>query len=1193
MKSILYKILFFLFPVLFFSCRQHSQLFRLVSSEQSGIKFNNKIVESDSINPIDVTNIYNGGGVGVGDFNNDGLQDVYFTGNMTSNKLYLNKGKLQFEDITNAAGVGGNGKWCRGVSVIDINNDGWMDMYVCASMDHNPEVRKNLLYVNQGADKKGVPVFKEMAAAYGLDDTTHTTMASFFDYDNDGDLDVYLVVNQILPSVNPSTFRPKITDGTFPSTGRLYRNDWDSSFKHPVFTNVTQQAGLTIEGYGHGVNIADINKDGWKDIFVTNDFLSNDLLYINNHDGTFTDKAASYLKHTSANGMGNDVIDINNDGLSDIIELDMNPGDNYRKKMMLGSSSYQTFQLNDFFKYQYQYVRNSLQINQGPRINENDSVGDPIFSDIGFYSGVSETDWSWCPLVADFDNDGLRDLVVTNGFPKDVTDHDFIAFRQESSPIAPESNTLAQIPEVKLHNYAFRNSGNCRFDEMSNDWGLNKPSFSNGAAYADLDNDGDLDMIINNINDEASLYENTLMNSGSKKEHYLSVQLNGDALNLNGLGAWVELYYGGNIQAYEQTPYRGYLSSIQMNPHFGLGTTTLIDSLVVKWPDGSKELIRNVAVDQTIKISRKNAKDNYSWQLPATAQESVFKEVTGKLGVRYEHSQKDCIDFNIQKLLPHKLSEYGPSLAAGDVNGDGLDDIIVGGNSSFGTKALLQMPNGSFLQRPISNTIESGDAYFQDMGTTLFDADGDGDLDLYISRGGYECKGNTDIYQDQFFINDGKGNFTIDSIAIPRNLTSKSCVRAVDYDKDGDLDLFVAGRVNPWNYPKAVSSCIYRNDSKNGQVKFTDVTNAVAKDLNNIGLVCDAMFTDFDNDGWLDLVIAGEWMPVSFLKNNKGTFENITERTGIEKQVGWWNSITGGDFDNDGDIDYVIGNMGQNSFFKASAQYPVSIYAKDFDNNDSYDAILSLYLPTSQDDPSKKEYPAPTRDDLVKQIIGMRSRFQNYKSYATATMDQVFKKEQLDNALILKANDFASCYCRNDGNGKFTLVPLPFKSQLSALNGIVADDFNGDGNLDLVINTNDYGTDVTVGRYDALNGLMLKGDGKGNFTPQTIQESGIFIPGNGKALIKLKGNGGNYLMAAGQNRGPLKIYELKKELNNISLKPDDVSAEIIYQDGKKQRREFNYGSSFLSQSARFISIDKNVKTIVVFNNQGEKRELSF
>ncbi|MEX6689512.1 FG-GAP-like repeat-containing protein [Danxiaibacter flavus] len=1193
MKAILYKIVFFFFSVLFFSCRQHSTLFRLVSSEQSGIKFNNKIVENDSINPIDVTNIYNGGGVGVGDFNNDGLQDVYFTGNMTSNKLYLNKGKLQFEDITNAAGVSGNGKWCRGVSVIDINNDGWMDMYVCASMDHNPEVRKNLLYVNQGADNQGVPVFKEMAASYGLDDTTHTTMASFFDYDNDGDLDVYLVVNQILPTVNPSTFRPKITDGSFPSTGRLYRNDWDSSFKHPVFTNITQQAGLTIEGYGHGVNITDINKDGWKDIFVTNDFLSNDLLYINNHDGTFTDKAASYLKHTSANGMGNDVIDINNDGLSDIVELDMNPGDNYRKKMMLGSSSYQTFQLNDFFKYQYQYVRNSLQINQGPRINQNDSVGDPIFSDIGFYSGVSETDWSWCPLVADFDNDGLRDLVVTNGFPKDVTDHDFIAFRQESAPIAPESNTLAQIPEVKLHNYGFRNIGNCRFDEMSNDWGLSKPSFSNGAAYADLDNDGDLDMIINNINDEASLYENTLMNSGSKNEHYLSVQLNGDSLNLNGLGAWVELYYGGNMQAYEQTPYRGYLSSIQMNPHFGLGTTTSIDSLVIKWPDGTKELLRNVAVDQTIKINKKNAKDNYSWQMPALAQNAAFKEVTGKLGVQYAHSQKDCIDFNIQKLLPHKLSEYGPSLAAGDVNGDGLDDIIVGGNSSFGTTALLQTPTGSFLQRTITNTIESGDEYFQDMGTTLFDADGDGDLDLYVSRGGYECKGNTAIYQDQFFVNDGKGNFTIDSLAIPRNLTSKSCVRAVDYDKDGDLDLFVAGRVSPWNYPKAVSSCIYRNDSKNGHIKFTDVTNVVAKDLNNIGLVCDAMFTDFDNDGWQDLIIAGEWMPVTFLKNNKGSFENVTERSGVEKQVGWWNSIAGGDFDNDGDIDYVIGNMGQNSFFKASEQYPVSIYAKDFDNNDSYDAILSLYLPSSQDDPSKKEYPAPTRDDLVKQIIGMRSRFQNYKSYATATMDQVFKKEQLNGALILKANDFASCYCRNDGNGKFTLMPLPFKSQLSALNGIVADDFDGDGNLDLVMNTNDYGTDVTVGRYDALNGLMLKGDGKGNFTPQTIRESGIFIPGNGKALIKLRGNGGNYLMAAGQNRGPLKIYELKKELNNIPLQPGDVSAEIIYQNGKKQRTEFNYGSSFLSQSARFISVDKSIKAVFVYDNQGKKRALSF
>ncbi|CAN5577065.1 VCBS repeat-containing protein [soil metagenome] len=1183
-----------LFAVSFFcfSCKQNNTLFHLVSADQSGIHFNNKIIENDSINPIDITNIYNGGGVGIGDFNNDGLPDIYFTGNLVSNKLYLNKGKMHFEDITEEAGVNGKGKWCRGVSVVDINNDGLQDMYVCASMDKNPERRKNLLYVNQGLDKKGIPVFKEMAAEYGLDDTTHSTMAAFFDYDNDGDLDMYLAVNQILKTVNPAIYRSKITDGTFPSTGRLYRNDMNVTLKHPVFTNVTKEAGLTIEGYGHGVSIADINRDGWKDIFVTNDFNSNDLLYINNHNGTFTDKASSYFKHTSANGMGQDIIDINNDGLSDLVELDMNPEDNYRKKMMLSAGGYQNYQNSDYFNYQYQYVRNTLQVNQGPRVNGNDSIGDPVFSDVGYFAGMAETDWSWCPLVADFDNDGFRDMVVTNGYPKDITDHDFIAFRQQSSAIASKEFTLQQIPQVKLHKYAFQNSGNLTFNNVSSNWGLTNVSFSNGAAYADLDNDGDLDMIVNNINDEASVYENTLMDSKPKDKHYLTVKLTGDSLNKNGLGAWIEVYYGGGKQqVYEETPYRGYLSSIQLDAHFGLGNYTAIDSIVVKWPSAKKQVLKNVTTDQTIKIDIKNAVDTYSWTQPIFAQNNLFKEITDNLGIHYVHQQKDYVDFNIQKLIPHKLSEYGPSLAAGDLNGDGLDDIVIGGNSMAGATILLQQSNGIFLRDTLPKPIQNMAMQFQDMGTTLFDADGDGDLDLYLSHGGFESKANTAAYQDKFYINNGKAGFTLDSLALPQNFTSKSCVRAIDYDKDGDLDLFIAGRVDPWNYPKPVSSFIYRNDSKDGHVKFTDVTSLVAKDLNNIGLVCDAVFTDFDNDGWFDLILAGEWMPVTFLKNDKGTFKNITAATGIANQIGWWNSIAAGDFDNDGDIDYVIGNLGKNSFYKATEQTPVSIYAKDFDNNNSYDAFPSIYLPVSQEDTTKKEFPAQTRDDAVKQMIGMRSKFQNYKSYAGATMQELFSKEQLKDALILRANNLNSSFVRNDGGGKFTLVPLPVQAQLSALNGMVADDFDGDGNLDLLINTNDYSTEVTVGRYDALNGLLLKGDGKGNFTPQSMLESGIYIPGNGKALVKLRSANGKFLLAAGQNRGPLKVFELKKDSRFISLQPGDVSMEILFKNGKKQRQEVYYGVSFLSQSARFLKVNANMKAVTITGSNGNTREV--
>jgi len=1175
------------------ACNSKKTLFKALASDRTGIRFSNNIVENDSVNPISLTNIYNGGGVGIGDFNNDGLQDIYFTGNMVSNKLYLNKGNMQFEDITKKAGVTGEGKWCRGVAIVDINNDGLPDMYVCASMDKNPEKRKNLLYVNQGIDKNGIPVFKDLAAAYGLDDTTHSTMAAFFDYDNDGDLDMYLVVNQIVPTVNPATFRPKIKDGSFPSTGRLYRNDWNDTLKHPVFTNVTKQAGLTIEGYGHGVTIADFNKDGWKDIFVTNDFISNDLLYINNHDGTFTDKAASYFKHTSANGMGQDVIDINNDGLSDVIELDMNPEDNYRKKMMLSSSGYQTFQNSDYLNYQYQYVRNGLQVNQGPRVNGNDSMGDPVFSDAGYLAGISETDWSWCPLVADFDNDGFRDLVVTNGYPKDITDHDFITFRQQASSVATTAFTMKQVPQVKLHKYAFHNNGNLTFNDVSKDWGFTAVTFSNGAAYADLDNDGDLDIIVNNINDEASVFENQQMNTDPKNNHYLGVRLLGDSLNINGLGTWIELYYGRKQQAYEQTPYRGYLSSMPVNPQFGLGNIDVVDSVVIKWPDGEKQVINNVAANQILQINKKNARLVYSWSKPILAANTLFKDITNTAGISYVHNQKDFVDFNIQKLLPHKFSEYGPALAAGDLNGDGLDDFIEGGNSSYGAVIFLQQDNGSFSQTQLLSSPQANTQVSQDMGITLFDADGDGDLDLYITHGGYESKPNTNAYQDKFYINDGKGKFVVDSLALPQNFTSKSCVRAIDYDKDGDLDLFIAGRVDPWNYPKAVSSYIYRNDSKNGQLKFTDVTSEVAGCLNNIGLVCDAMFTDFDNDGWPDLLIAGEWMPVTFLKNDKGVFKNVTAASGISDQTGWWNSIVAGDFDNDGDTDYVIGNLGENSFYKAAPQYPVSIYAKDFDNNGSFDAFPALYLPASQEDPSKKDFPAQTRDDIVKQVIGMRSVFQNYKSYAVSTIDQLFTKEQLKDALILKANNLKSCYCRNDGNGKFTLTPLALQAQLSALNGMIADDFDGDGKLDLIINTNDFGTDVTVGRYDALNGLMLKGDGKGSFKPQTILESGIYIPGNGKALVTLRSKDGKYLVAAAQNRGPLKLFELKKDVSNISLLPDEVSAQVKYKNGSLRKQEFNYGSSFLSQSARFINIDHNVSSVTLYNTIGKIRKINF
>ena len=1175
---------FLLLCLLVISCKRSKRLFELVPSDHSNIHFNNHIVENDTINPFDLPNMYNGGGVGIGDFNNDGLPDIYFTGNQVPCKLYLNKGNFTFEDVTDIAKVNGDGRWCRGVSVVDINNDGLLDIYVCATISADPKKRQNLLYINQGLNKQGIPVFKEMAAEYGLNDESYSTMAYFFDYDNDGDLDVYIVVNAMDPENNPSVYRPKIKDGSAPSTGRLYRNDWNAKLGHPVFTNVTKQAGVTIEGYGHSATIADFNKDGWKDIFVANDFLSNDLLYINNHDGTFTDKAATYFKHTSANGMGQDVIDINNDGLADVVEMDMDPEDNYRKKVLMAGNNYQNYLNNDSFGYQYQYVRNTLQLNMGPRIEKGDSAGDPIFGDIGYSAGISSTDWSWAPLVQDFDNDGLRDIIVTNGFPKDLTDHDFIAFREKSFAFASKKEVLSKIPQVKLKHYAFRNKGNAVFSDVSDDWGLVTPSFANGAAYVDLDNDGFLDLVINNINDEAFVYRNTSRDTSN----YLTIKLVGDAANRNGLGTWIELYYDGKQQVYENTPYRGYLSTIQMDVHFGLGKTTRIDSMVVKWPDGKKQVFFNVATNQRMTVSHEAAKEPYSWETHTIASHALFKPIDDPARIRYEHKKTDFIDFNIQKLLPHKFSEYGPAMAVGDVNGDGLDDIFIGGSGSNPTTLLLQQKDGTFINKQI--LPGEGKKNWDDMGLLLFDADNDGDLDLYIACGGYENAPNSPAYADKLYLNDGKGNFTLDTGALPVNFTSKSCVRAIDYDQDGDLDLFVAGRVSPWNYPNPVSCAIYRNDTKDGKVKFTDVTSTVAKPLLNIGMVCDAIWTDFDNDGWQDLILVGEWMPVTFLRNDHGRFINVTPPQ-IGNQIGWWNSITAGDFDNDGDMDYVVSNLGGNSFYKASDQYPVSIYAKDFYHQGIVQCMLTSYIKDRQGG-VPKEFATDSRDDLIAQLPFLKKRALSYKKYAETSFGQLFTPEELDGAIKYSANNFKSSFIRNNGNGTFTMEPLPDMAQYSAINGMITDDFDGDGNLDICMNTNDYGTEPSYGRYDALNGLILKGDGKGAFTPLNSLQSGIFIPENGKALVKLRSSDGAYLIAASQNKGPLKLFEANKRCGFLPLNADDVAAIVVYKDGRRQKRETGYGNSFLSQSGRFITVDNTVSSVEITNSRGKTRRVS-
>lgn len=1169
------------------ACSKNKKLFTLLSSGQTDITFSNTIIENDSLNILDLENIYNGGGVGIGDFNNDGLQDIYFTANQVSNKLYLNKGDLHFEDITKAANADGAGRWCRGVSVVDINNDGFLDMYISASLSKDGKKRENLLYVNTGVDSKGYPHFKNMAAEYGLADSSNTTMAAFFDYDNDGDLDVYLLINEIVKGNNPAVFKPVLQNSEHPNTDKLFRNDWDESLKHPVFTDVSKEAGITLEGYGHGVNIADINSDGWKDIYVTNDFLSNNILYINNHDGTFTNQAETYFKHTSENSMGQDVIDINNDGLADIMEVDMNPEDNLRKKTMMNTLHYQRYQYNEFYGYQYQYVRNVLQINQGPRVLENDSVGPPVFSDVAFYSGIAETDWSWTPSITDFDNDGYRDIIITNGFPKDITDHDFSAFRSKAYNLLPKKDLLEQIPKVKISNYAYKNNGDLTFKDVTKDWGMYLPTFSNSAAYADLDNDGDMDYVVNNIDDEALVYRNNSRDI-NKNQHYLQIQFSGDSLNKNGLGAWAELHYNGKQQVYENTPFRGYLSSVYPFAHFGLGDVAVIDSVIIKWPRGQMQLMQNVKADQIIKADIKNAGSGFLFAHAAIDSASLLKEITSSVNINYIHRERDFIDFNIQKLLPHKFSEYGPALAAGDIDGNGLDDIISGGSFYFDTQIFLQEKNGYFKRKTLLDKGDSIEAKnSEDMGLLLFDADNDNDLDLYIASGGYEMKSNTAAYKDRFYVNDGKGNFRRDSVGIPDNFTSKSCVRASDFDRDGDLDLFIAGRVEPWNYPRPVSGFLYRNDTKNGVIKFTDVTSAVAPALNNIGLLCDAVWTDFNNDGWQDLMLAGEWMPLTLLKNENGSFASQNAPISIPDSHGWWNTIAPGDFDNDGDIDYIIGNLGENTFYKGTKEFPVSVYAKDFDKNGVLECVCTRYL--KDEEGVLKEYTTHSRDDVVDQMPFIKKKFLSYKDFAGASFATLFTTEQQKDAIIMHAGYFKSIFLENKGDGTFNMRSLPAEAQLAPLNGMVTEDFDNDGNLDVLIAGNDYGTEVNVGRYDASNGLLLKGDGKGNFKPLSILQSGWFIPGNGRAVVKLRNNAGEELIAASQNRGPLKIYKPKAAVRTFPLEKDDIAVIVKFRDGRFQKREVNYGSSFLSQSGRFLTVSDNVISAEIINSRGNKR----
>jgi len=1089
-----------------------STLFTRLPASHTGIGFENRIEYTEDTNVFTYRNYHNGGGVAIGDLNGDGRQDLYFTANQGDNRLYLNEGDWWFRDVTDAAGVAGERAWSTGVALADVNGDGRLDIYVTNSGAISGDDRKNELFINQGNDEDGVPQFEEQAEAYGLAHEGYSTHASFFDYDRDGDLDLYLVNNAFTP-ISKFNLRENLRGERDELGGdKLFEN------RNGTFVDVTEEAGIYSSeiGFGLGVSVGDFNRDGWPDIYVSNDFFERDYFYINNQDDTFREVLPEQMRHSSLSSMGADVGDLNNDGWPDLFVTDMLPESDERLKTTTAFKSWDEYQGMVRNGYYHQLLRNTLQLNNG----------NGTFSDVAPMTGVDATDWSWGALMADFNLDGHKDIFVANGVYKDVTNQDFLdslatqqtARRMKERGRAEFLNLIEAIPSNRISNYAFRNemgsdsTAGLSFENVAAEWGLDAPSFSNGSAYGDLDNDGDLDLVVNNLNMGSFVYRNEA--DSLRDGRSLQLVLEGEGDNPFGVGTQVTVEADGRTIYQEQMPVRGFQSTVGHRLTIGVGPVDTLDQVTVVWPDGHVHRLRDVAAGQTLTARQSEAASTSSdWPTPglSTPQAPLFEDVTDEVDLdAATHEENQFVDFNREGLIPKKLSTEGPRLAVGDVNGDGRDDLYAGGAKNQPGRLLVQGPNGQF--RTTNEALFEEDQISEDIGALFFDADGDGDQDLYVVSGGNEYTPETSPLRDRLYLNDGTGRFTRAQDRLPNLRHSGSTVVAADFDGDGDQDLFVGGRVVPWAYGETPRSVLLEND---GTGHFTDVTARVAPGLDAVGMVTDALWTDVTGNGREDLVVVGEWMPVTIFENTGGRLRRL-EADGLAETHGWWNRIHPVDFDRDGDSDFVVGNLGHNTRLKASPEHPASLYVKDFDGDGSTDPVLSVYR-------DGKNVPFVLRDRLLDEISPLQPRVPSHEQYAGTTVSELFPASELEAAETKRVYTFSTVAVENQGGDSFALRLLPFEAQMAPMYGLHTGDLTGNGHPDVFLAGNFHGAPPNLGRMDASYGALLEGDGTGGFASVPTRRSGLQIAGEARDIVTLETPQGRLLVVA-KNDGPVQVF---------------------------------------------------------------------